>query len=816
MATVSAGTPYQELIQAIADYYGSGSDQWLQVAQYGTTADDFIEIVNQLPNYQVVTNKAGDIISYQKIDALPSVNSASVIDSNVVNAPVKVSTPATVTTSQGEVVASKGITTTSGTQFITKSVLPAIAAAGVGITLGKTIDSVLYNANPDFWDSNGMGALNPETWASITTDMSGSTGEQALATAFNLLFGIDPNTNESQAYIDQNALAYLTAYMSNRGMLDKSEYTTTVPEPIRQQLPAPIPATFPIDENESTAIFGLNASLTSLVTYHEYVTEHTAPVYVTRFLYTPLPDSSPLQVNGYHWILASTEPFSGYSDYGTAHNALNVQLVRVLDENIYVAFSSITQRMYAVDVPTYASYAYSGSMPGSWVNSIAYAMTYGDREKTEAMAGVNDQINASVYYPSGISDYSDISATLTALQTKYPDLFNNAVTYPVLQPDGTTTDYTYIPIALPDVTSATDTQPTASGQDITQTTPAYDPTTMPTNVWENLWKILQPTPTEIDTPTDTTGEGNTPAIVPPAGSASALWRIYNPSQGQLDSFGAWLWSSNFVDQLLKVFNDPMQAIIGLHKIFVSPPVSGSGAIKVGYLVSDASANYVSGQYVDVDCGSVTLEEYFNNVFDYESTEVSIYLPFSGIHRLNTSDVMRGNINVKYHVDVLTGACLIDISVTRDAAGGVLYTFSGNCAVQYPVSSGSYVGIVTGLLGIAGGITGTIASGGMLAPLLMGAGASIGNMHTNVSHSGNISSNAGAMGAKIPYLIIERPQTKTPPTAVTIEGLPQNDIVTLSTLTGFTRVKKARYDGLSCTSDELNIIRGLLESGVYIN
>ena len=219
MATVTAGTPYQELIQAIADYYGSGSDQWLQVAQYGTTADDFIDIVNQLPNYQVVTNKAGDIISYQKIDALPSVNSASVVDSNIVNAPVKFSTPATVTTVEGtgEVVASKGVATSSGLQFITKSVIPAIAAAGVGVTLGKTIDSVLYNANPDFWDANGMGALNPETWASITTDMSDSTGEQALATAFNLLYGIDPNTNESQAYIDQNALAYLALYMQQNG-----------------------------------------------------------------------------------------------------------------------------------------------------------------------------------------------------------------------------------------------------------------------------------------------------------------------------------------------------------------------------------------------------------------------------------------------------------------------------------------------------------------------------------------------------------------------------------------------------------------------
>lgn len=775
------GTPYQELLTAIANYYGSGSDQWVQVAKYGTTADDFIDIVNQLPNYQVVTNKAGDIISYQKIDSIAVSNSASVIDSNVVTSPVKVSTPATVATDAqtGKVVANKGISTAGGTQFITKSVIPAIAAAGVGITLGKTIDNILYNANPDFWDANGMATLNPETWSMITADMSDSTGEVALATAFNILYGIDPSTDKSQAYIDQNALAYLALYMQNNSVFDNEG----------QIIHSDVSYVDPVTKTTNSG----------------YSSDHYTYVYDTGVMTGYITEQ-----NSKYILIASETPAVGnihiYQD-GEFINTLEYGITTPAsynDKSFYIS-RILLNETNILDCPV------SNSQNDNY-NKLAYLLLYGE-SSPGAPDGFGDQSGALLPNLQGATTVSDV---LTALQTQYPELFNNAVSYPVMQPDGTEKTFTYVPIALPNATSATDTQPTASGQDITQATPAYDPSDMPDDVWDNIWDLIRPTPTEIDIPTNTTGDGETPAIVPPTGSASALWRIYNPSQTQLDTFGAWLWSSNFVDQLLKVFSDPMQAIIGLHKVFVSPPVSGSGPIKVGYLVSDASANYVSGQYVDVDCGSVTLDEYFNNVFDYESTEVSIYLPFSGIHKLNTSDVMRGEINVIYHVDVLTGACLIDISVIRDDAGGVLYTFSGNCAVQYPVSSGSYVGIVTGLLGIAGGIAGTIASGGMLAPMLMGAGASIGGMHTNVSHSGNISSNAGAMGAKIPYLIIERPQTKTPPTAVTIEGLPQNEIVTLSTLTGFTRVKKARYDGISCTSDELTIIRGLLESGVYIN
>lgn len=803
------GTPYQELLDAIASYYGSGSDPWLEVAKYGSSADDFVEIVNQLPGYEVVTNKAGDVITYQKIGSFPTTNPATVVDSNVINPPVKVTTPATVGTdvTTGDVIASKGITTPNAFQFITKSVVPAIVASGVAITLGKTIDKALYEANPYFWDSIGMSTLDPDTWDTITADMSGSTGERALATAFNLLYGIDPATNKSQAYIDQNALAYLALYMQTMGVFTESQHV----------LP------------DQTALFHpnnyVNVNMAQGATSGSYYPNKTYdPDTIWTFDFNTLSSSDIytgmvcFEDSGrlyYHPAAYSESPFTGvYSrryPSGAEVDSVSFSGTAVTrnDKTYYVWYHSggISD---IVSISGGSAQFLDVYNTNQIVWDLAYIMDNG--EEVGPPEGIGDQTGATLPNLDGIAT---VAAMLAALQTQYPDLFNNAIQYPVLQPNGEEITYTYIPIALPDATSATDTQPTADGETITQQEPAYDPATMPEEIWEAIWDILMPTPTEEDTPTDTTGEGDTPTIVPPVGTASALWKIYNPSQSQLDDFGAWLWSSDFVDQLLKVFSDPMQAIIGLHKIFVTPPTSGSGPIKVGYLVSDASANYVSGQYVDVSCGSVTLSEYFHNVFDYENTQVSIYLPFSGIHKLDVDDVMRGEISVIYHVDVLTGACLIDVGVKRDMVGGVLYTFNGNCAVQYPVSSGSYVGIVTGLLGIVGGVAGTIATGGALAPMLMGAGASVGHMHTDVQHSGNISANAGAMGAKKPYLIIERPQIKTPPTGAIIEGLPQNDVVQLSSLSGFVKIKTAQYDGIPATYQELEQIQMLLTNGIYI-
>jgi hypothetical protein len=258
----------------------------------------------------------------------------------------------------------------------------------------------------------------------------------------------------------------------------------------------------------------------------------------------------------------------------------------------------------------------------------------------------------------------------------------------------------------------------------------------------------------------------------------------------------------------------MQAIIGLHKVFAQPSISGTSTIKVGYLDSGVSSNVVGNQYTTVDCGSVSLREYFGNVFDYAPfTEVYIYLPFIGIQKLDTGDVMRSTLHVVYHVDVLTGACLAEIRVTRDGAGGTIYTYTGNAAVQYPISSGSYMGIVASLASIAGGVVGTIGSGGALAPVAMGAVGGILNAHARVQHSGGFSGNAGAMGSKKPYLIITRPQTALADNFPSFEGYPANKYTTIGACSGYFRVRDVHLERIPATDDELNELNSLLKTGV---
>ena len=111
------------------------------------------------------------------------------------------------------------------------SVGQAVGCASVGITLGKTIEGALYNANPDFWDSLGLWSINPEKWATIS---NGEDGWQAGL--FNFVYGIDPNTGNTQAYMDENAFAYMAYAMAQNGIFNIPQTTTQVDAETYQEL----------------------------------------------------------------------------------------------------------------------------------------------------------------------------------------------------------------------------------------------------------------------------------------------------------------------------------------------------------------------------------------------------------------------------------------------------------------------------------------------------------------------------------------------------------------------------------------------------
>lgn len=322
------------------------------------------------------------------------------------------------------------------------------------------------------------------------------------------------------------------------------------------------------------------------------------------------------------------------------------------------------------------------------------------------------------------------------------------------------------------------------------------------------------------TPKDPTDSGTTPTPVIPViptlpSAATGLLHVYNPTQSQIDAFGSWLWttfSGDLIDTLSKLFNDPMDAVIGLHELYATPAVSANATIRCGYLDSNISANLVGSRYTTINCGSVVVEEYYQNYLDYSPyTSCFIYLPFIGIVPVSSDDIIGNAVNVTYHIDSYTGCCIAVVTVAKSGYSSTVYQFEGNCAVEIPISSGYQSSLMSGLLAVAGTAITSSPAIGMTAAHMGRAGLG----KNTVQHSGSFGSSYGAMGNKIPYIIVKRPVQKKVYNYSQYYGYPAHKMVYVGNCENYLRAKEVRVTSTTATNVEKDMIVNLLKSGVYV-
>lgn len=327
---------------------------------------------------------------------------------------------------------------------------------------------------------------------------------------------------------------------------------------------------------------------------------------------------------------------------------------------------------------------------------------------------------------------------------------------------------------------------------------------------------------EYSTPSDGSGDFSRPGedVDIPAlpsfdASDAGFVTLYTPTLTQLNNLANYLWSNDIASVIQKMFANPMDAVIGLAILPGPVPYVGARAVTVGNVNTGVSMNLVSSQFYTVDCGSLTIANYSGSYLDYNPhTKIEIYLPYIGMRSLNADDVMGKTVNVVYHVDALSGACVAYIKV----GGTVLYNFLGQCACSVPISGGDYTQVINGVLNIAGAIGTTIATGGASAPLAVSSIASTalnGGLKTSCEKSGAISGTGGLLSIQRPYLIITTPRQCLPREQNKMIGYPSFITETLSDLTGYTEVNQIHLENISATGDELTEIENLLKGGVIL-
>ena len=337
---------------------------------------------------------------------------------------------------------------------------------------------------------------------------------------------------------------------------------------------------------------------------------------------------------------------------------------------------------------------------------------------------------------------------------------------------------------------------------------------------------------------------------------AGFFNVYLPTPHQVNELAAYLWSSSFdAANFKKMFNNPMEAIMGLHLVPLNIDDIENyddyliyGNNSTGIAMKRAEENWIS-----VDMGNITVPEYYSAYMSYSPyTKIQIYLPFIGTQQLDADVIAGRTVHLKYNIDIVSGSCVALIGVFFDDQEGgtveiVQYQFSGCCSCELPVTQGDYKNILQTIqsvvassvgLGVSSSSShgshsiansnGVRSSGfsstnfnrsltGNLANGITALGSSIEDMiKPTITTAGNISSSSGYLSVKTPYLIISTPKLCIPETQQNDMGFPIYGTIRISELhhLGFTVIEAIHLEGFGvATTDELDELEEILKTGV---
>lgn len=237
---------------------------------------------------------------------------------------------------------------------------------------------------------------------------------------------------------------------------------------------------------------------------------------------------------------------------------------------------------------------------------------------------------------------------------------------------------------------------------------------------------------------------------------SGLITLFRPSLSELNALGAYLWTNltDFIENLQKMFSNPMDYFIAFHIVPCIPEVLLSRNIKLGLWETNVSMPPVASQWYEFNCGTVSLSQYWGSALDYSPyTKVSLFLPFIGSVSLNTDEVMGKRVGLLYRIDLLSGQCvaIVTVEILEGQAPSVLYQFTGECSVSVPLTGADWSRVYQAAFGAVGSIVAGGAGMAIHAGTTGGANAALAGARAanSISKAGNAFAkiNATSKGVK---------------------------------------------------------------------
>lgn len=312
--------------------------------------------------------------------------------------------------------------------------------------------------------------------------------------------------------------------------------------------------------------------------------------------------------------------------------------------------------------------------------------------------------------------------------------------------------------------------------------------------------------------------------------SALLTTSYALSVSGAHDFGNWLWGTGFdLSQLKMVVNNPIENIVAC-KLFPFGLTGAGTTVKIGNVTSPVNA-YLLPENVarTFDLGDVTIPKKYNSFLDYAPyTNVRVYLPYLGMHEIETDLIMGNTINVKYYVDLVTGHCRAIIFLKDDNSLKKIQQIDGMIGQDVPVVGSNRAQVEAGYIvggaqavasfasGIGQAITGNIGAG--LADI---GGAVKGGLQTAMQQyhtytSGTPSPALSRFDEQKVCVFVDRPVYTKPDKFEHQNGLMCNLTKRLGTLHGYTVVDNTvDLSGIPCNKHEREMLLQLLTSGVYL-
>lgn len=286
-------------------------------------------------------------------------------------------------------------------------------------------------------------------------------------------------------------------------------------------------------------------------------------------------------------------------------------------------------------------------------------------------------------------------------------------------------------------------------------------------------------------------------------------KTYLLTASQSDALHQFMWSSDFVDALVKIYAQPMQTIESMFINDCNASGNTPANINLGNVNSGISAT-LTNSFIEVDCGSVFYNEEYGSYIDYEPyVSFQLYLPRIGVVPISANDVVNNAIHILYQIDVVTGfgTCYVIVTRTRDQYSEVLMQISSQMLTSIPYS---------GMDGSARVNAAAQCVTNLIGGNLIGAGTNVLNTliaPCNVQKS-PISSSL-LLSQKKPMLMVTRTKAVLPDTYGEDVGYMCMVSDKLAGKTGFFKIRDAHTPMINNDSWISEEIDRLLEQGVYI-